>query len=375
MEELSLSMHTPNIFSILDITRNEIRHSNFLAWLMSPRESHNLGAIFLKWLLREILSSDLITWSNEIDVDTYYLQDIQIFREWRDIDLLIVHDDFVVAIENKVLSGEHSDQLKKYHDIVCESFPEKNHAYVFLTIEGYQPSDIIDAEYYVAISYREIKAILEILLTVYVASISPKIQGYLQDYLLVINRYIMKEHESVELAKLLYRNHKEAIDFIIENIPDRLSEIRTPIEEAVEESGFKLESCNKSFARFLTGSLSESLPRSGDGWKGGECFLFELEYYENCISLKFVISPGHEQHRRLLTEIIRSIPGSTDSRGKRYLIYYKDKKRINFSKEKYDDPNEVKVVVKSLLEKNKDNMLTVEKLVVEKRKEFQGIGY
>jgi hypothetical protein len=357
------------------ITRTEIRHSNFLAWLMSPKESHNLGAIFLKWLLREIFSSDIITWANEFDVDSYHLQDIQIFREWRDVDILIVHNEFVVAVENKVLSSEHSNQLKKYRNIISESYPDKSKAFVFLTVEGYQPSDDADADSYVTISYREIRAILEILLSVYVTSLSPKIQGYIQDYLLVMNRYIMKEHESVEIAKMLYRNHKEAIDFVVENIPDRLSEIRTPIEETVQELGFILETCNKYYARFLTKLLSESLPRTGDGWKGMESFVFELEYFEKHISLKFAISPGNDQHRNLLAEIIQAIPGSVKSRGSRYLIYYRDKKRTNFMSDKYDDPSEVKDVVKSLLEKNKDKILLAEKLIIERRSEFQGTGY
>ncbi len=36
-----------NIFDALGIARVEIRHSNFLAWLLTPGESHGQGDLFL----------------------------------------------------------------------------------------------------------------------------------------------------------------------------------------------------------------------------------------------------------------------------------------------------------------------------------------
>ena len=47
-DELDLGLKKPNIFQILSITRAEIRHSNFLAWLLDPNESHKLGGLFLE---------------------------------------------------------------------------------------------------------------------------------------------------------------------------------------------------------------------------------------------------------------------------------------------------------------------------------------
>ena len=37
-----------NIFDCLRLTRAEIRHSNFLAWLLDPNETHGLYDYFLK---------------------------------------------------------------------------------------------------------------------------------------------------------------------------------------------------------------------------------------------------------------------------------------------------------------------------------------
>lgn len=35
-----------NIFDALGIVHAELRHSNFLAWLLDPGESHGLGGVF-----------------------------------------------------------------------------------------------------------------------------------------------------------------------------------------------------------------------------------------------------------------------------------------------------------------------------------------
>lgn len=46
-DRLDLELRTPNIFQILNIARAEIRHSNFLAWLLDPNGTHGLGRLFL----------------------------------------------------------------------------------------------------------------------------------------------------------------------------------------------------------------------------------------------------------------------------------------------------------------------------------------
>ena len=53
-DELDLGLKQPNIFKVLGASKAEIRHSNFLAWLLDPNESHNLGGVFLKRFLRNL---------------------------------------------------------------------------------------------------------------------------------------------------------------------------------------------------------------------------------------------------------------------------------------------------------------------------------
>ena len=109
-DHLNLSLKIPNIFQILRITKNEIRHSNFLAWLLDPNQSHELGEIFLKTFLKEVFSSDKFEEIDQVDVEGLDLTKVQIKREWEHIDILIELENITVCIENKVLSKEHGKQ-------------------------------------------------------------------------------------------------------------------------------------------------------------------------------------------------------------------------------------------------------------------------
>lgn len=371
LEKLSLSLKTPNFFSILRITQNEIRHSNFLAWLLTPEESHNLNTLFLKWFLKELFSSEKIKWANEFKVDSIDLRSIKILREWKHIDIVIKHPDFVIAIENKVKSSEHSGQLRKYKDKIDESFPNLNKGYVFLTIAGLEPLNEEDSIEYIPIDYNLIKSRIEIVLDVYGESISSKIKYYIEDYLLILNREIVGEHESIELARELYENHKEAIDFIIEHKPDRIFEIKETIENTIISLGYKLETCNKYYARFLTHKLSSIIPRTGiNGWKGNESFLFEVAYWEKGLTIKCIISPGNEINRKILSNILLELPKSKKPIGKKWLTYYSDPRKINFLSEKYEDLNEVKKIITKLIMDNKEIINLVEDKILKNENEF-----
>ena len=109
-DRLDLELKNPNIFQILKISNTEIRHSNFLSWLLDPSQSHKIGDIFLKRFLREIFSSEKFEKLDQIDVEGMNLSNIQIYREWKNIDILIILDEIVVCIENKIQTKEHSNQ-------------------------------------------------------------------------------------------------------------------------------------------------------------------------------------------------------------------------------------------------------------------------
>ena len=147
-----------NIFDALGIARVEIRHSNFLAWLLTPGESHGQGDLFLKAFLMDVLRKARQQGAeppiSAVELDGAELRGLEVRRELRYIDLLISCEEprFVIVIENKIDSGEHDDQLQRYKDTVASEFPDTKSLFVFLTPEGDDPSD----EDWVSYSYADL---------------------------------------------------------------------------------------------------------------------------------------------------------------------------------------------------------------------------
>ena len=92
-----------NLFEAVGAVRHELRHSDFLAFLLDPSRTHGLGPAFLHRFLEAALDLD------SVDFGRAY-----VLREWHHSDILIVDEAsrFAVIIENKIGTGEHSDQVQ-----------------------------------------------------------------------------------------------------------------------------------------------------------------------------------------------------------------------------------------------------------------------
>ena len=53
------------------------------------------------------------------------LQNVKIYREWKNIDILIVLNETVVCVENKILTKLHSNQLERYKNRLRKTFLSK----------------------------------------------------------------------------------------------------------------------------------------------------------------------------------------------------------------------------------------------------------
>jgi len=57
LRELESRIGRFNVFEALRIARVEIRHSNFLAWILDPAESHGQGGTFLEAMMMDLLAA------------------------------------------------------------------------------------------------------------------------------------------------------------------------------------------------------------------------------------------------------------------------------------------------------------------------------
>ena len=124
-----------NLFDVLKISRTEIRHSNMLAWLLSPNENHGFGDKILQGFIQYVIkyNADI---ENAISLLLMDYSDFIIQREWKHIDLIAISEEskFILCIENKIDSGEHNNQLKRYRETIEEYYPEyKKKIYFFIS--------------------------------------------------------------------------------------------------------------------------------------------------------------------------------------------------------------------------------------------------
>jgi hypothetical protein len=224
-----------NIFDALDIARVEIRHSNFLAFLLDPAESHGQGQLFLKAVLMDLLKearAELRPFS-PIELDGTDLRGVDVRREWGHIDLLITCQQpaFVIVIENKVGSHEHSNQLGRYETTIKDHYPDARPLYVYLTPKSDEPSQ--DA--WVPYSYADIHRVLTRVRTTYNNAIGEDVLVFLDHYLSLIGTRFMNNEIIDELCQRIHKNHRRALELIFERVGSPASGVLAEADTVLRE--------------------------------------------------------------------------------------------------------------------------------------------
>lgn len=292
-----------NIFEAVGMIRQEIRHSNLLAWLLNPAQNHGLGDSFLKGLLRQTG----IKSKSRIDVDTWDLSATEVRREWKHIDITLVDQSnkFVCVIENKVDSGERINQLCDYRKVVLGEFPDYTHHYVLLNVTGELPSD----REYVGVTYDDVCEVIESALKTGTPTIDNDVATALTHYVAMIRRHIMPDDEIQQLCRRIYRKHQAALDLIYEHRPDLQALIRDALVEIIKaDSALTLDgSTDKSHIRFFPTSWDKPELRRADNTSRYKTnmmvnfsFLNSVREKPNMLRLRLTLRQGDEDVRRRL---------------------------------------------------------------------------
>ncbi|MDD3419959.1 MAG: PD-(D/E)XK nuclease family protein [Candidatus Gastranaerophilales bacterium] len=313
LEELNSLTNDFNIFTALKLHNNEIRHSNFLGWLMSPYENHGLGDYFLK----EFLKQALIEFSQEEgvsasldDVVFNNFDDAEIRREYKSIDLLIISpsNKFFCVVENKIWSEEHSQQLERYKKIAEDEFPDyEKRMFIFLTPhKDYGQNKLY--KHYIPMNYEQVLTAIEKTLRFKSKHLTQAVYFFIENYKKMIERNIMSKTDEkvLNLCRKIYREHKEAIDLICENTKvSRQEEIASIIDEILsEENSFIVDSTNNSFIRFMPKSLNLKELKIAEEWTDSkQLVLAEFENTKSSLWLSLVVGPVDEKNKAYKTEI------------------------------------------------------------------------
>jgi hypothetical protein len=271
-----------------------------------------------------LVNAELVVDIDELEIEGLNYAQIEVRREWKNIDILILIENLVICIENKVDGQDHINQLSNYRSIIDQNFKDHKKIFVYLSPGGEQPTSIQERQFYTPYSYEQISVHLDQYLETHGHLLSQSVQQYLTDYQTTLKRELMKNDSVNELANKIYKNHKDLFDFVFENKSDIASDIYPVLVKKIQDSNWVIGSKNKGYARFLTKSLDPIIPRKGQGWPLKECFLFEIDFLwnKNRAVFKTVIAPCDSAIQNLLSKALQQIPGHKKPSGKKWLVHF-----------------------------------------------------
>ena len=186
-----------NLFEAIGAQRQELRHSDFLRFLLDPQENHRLEGYFIKALLKRCLAGSTAQELGAIDIEVADFSDAIAERERYNIDILITSErsKIAVAIENEIDSAEHSDQLNVYARALDSAFPGHRKVLIFLTPDGDPPT----SELWHPVSYETVMETVRAVRKARESTVEDAVLTTMRHYEVMLGRHIVSESETAKL--------------------------------------------------------------------------------------------------------------------------------------------------------------------------------
>ena len=250
-----------NTFDVLRYADYEIRHSNVLAWLLQPAETHGLGDRFLRWFVNHLNKQLKAAKGTPLPPVNLEAANIRVEREldYVDITIFFKKKQCLVAIENKTgpASSDHFVQVKRYHEMLRDKYKSHTLKSVLLTT---LPTESGDSSDIVQVDWKSIhKAI---------GSLQEKgkfhpgnVEAFVRQYRELLERQfgfteggdlraLLDDHHLV-LEKLLRLLEANGADSVGEKVPEDRAEYRDALVRLVQESRQDPKQLRKAMANYL----------------------------------------------------------------------------------------------------------------------------
>ena len=306
-----------------DLWGSEDFHSGVLAWLLDPKQNHGHGDQFLKEFLNRAgvrLAGHSTDWS-----------ETEVIREWENVvdgqqgylDILIVNEAHQVlcAIENKVFSSEHSEQLTRYRLALGDVYSTFARYHVFLTPRGDLAFREEERGHWTPLTYSTVFDIVQQKLENTNSLTNEDIRAFLRQYTTALRRNVMPETSVPQLARRIYLEHREAIDQIIAHKPKYVDEAKQWLKEAIEQQEeWELDIEGPVYVRFRSTDWDRyEATQTGTGWAPSNAlFLYQFSFYSErpwfCLALSLENEDNSHLRQRLF-EAARQHPSLFKPKG------------------------------------------------------------
>lgn len=357
-----------NLFDVLRITNMEIRHSNILAWLFDPNESHAMGDAFIKEFARKLAEKNE---RENFDYFAFMLQDFysyQVYRESNHMDIVLLsrEEKTAIIIENKIWSGESEHQLQEYYERSLVEYKDcAEILYVFLTPDG---SDSSNPERWISFSYEEIIEALEC--AVADTELRPEVSLLIKNYIETVRKKIMRQRDE-ELARIcneIYNKHRTALRLIFENVSvDNSIEsevICSVLQELSNEGLIIYEGKNKwSFTTAKMDALLPPLKTPDSAWGTNYIYWYWFKKRDEQLTIHFELGGLNlNEEQALNSKLLIQAAGKKERAGYRYFRLFHSKAKLSQDDYETSLRNSVKRLVKAALENEKKLLEKVEEL-------------
>lgn len=219
---LQSDLERPNIFVFLRNLSHEIRHSNFICWLIDEKETHGQKKLFLQSLLShtnvEHHEDSAYSVDSEVKINTHLSTRDAKRKKDRRIDIVLESPKHVIIIENKTQSEDSENQLRDYRIYAENKYSSKSKIFLYLTLEGNDPKDKEERKHWKNISYLDVHRALSAALNEISCG---KTKEYIKDYLDSLGTYWLKISSSAQLASSIIENYSAEIIELIKEDGDK----------------------------------------------------------------------------------------------------------------------------------------------------------
>ena len=306
-----------DVFRVLKLDGDEEFHSNFLAWLLNPNESHGLAGHFLGEFLKSIGERGGIQAADRHSTTVLRERHVELDGDRGRLDVRILNENaqFLCAIENKVWSPESGNQLAFYRLALENQYPGFRVCRVFLTPRGAEPEDPKEREHWRKMTYTDVLGLVEQTVEAAEVSANKDVIALIRQYAVTLRRHIVPEvsNDVHALARKIYRKHRQAIDLIIENQerykPDYVGEAYRMFQGAIgEQPKLKLGRCDRPYVRFLSTDWTIVEDLGLPGWPYS-MVLFQIRIWKRTSELTLEMFPGgKETFRRGIFNCVKENP-------------------------------------------------------------------
>ena len=252
-----------NTFDVLRYADYEIRHSNVLAWLLRPADTHGIGGLFLKWFVNHVNERLGAANVGPLPATDFEAANVVVRRELDHVDITVFfkRERCLIAIENKTgpASSDHFDQVTGYQRKLRGKYEDHTVKSVLLTTS---PDGSGDRS---GIAHVGWESVHEAIGSFHAAGEFPScgVRAFVRQYLDLVERWVrptgvegfktlLDDYRSI-LKKMRRILEKDGDDGVGAMVPEDRTDYRDALIRLVKESRQNPKQLRRAVADYLKG--------------------------------------------------------------------------------------------------------------------------